>query len=160
MLSQVSRNVGFMFRETGQAMDKLGCSIMGDYAFMEQREWRRAHPHPAERVSIGLTLACTPSLAGAGAGAGGSLWVCAQRLTICVPLRCAVSRHRKVMAIYDVAPVVGEGAFVAPSATVIGDVSLGAGSSVWYGAVLRGASADFSKNSRQSACAGRRAGRA
>ena len=32
-----------------------------------------------------------------------------------------------------------EGAvFVAPNATVLGDVVLGPGSSVWYGAVLRG----------------------
>ena len=29
-------------------------------------------------------------------------------------------------------------AFVAPNATVLGDVILEAGSSVWYGAVLRG----------------------
>jgi carbonic anhydrase/acetyltransferase-like protein (isoleucine patch superfamily) len=28
--------------------------------------------------------------------------------------------------------------FVAPTASVIGDVSLGAGSSVWYGAKVRG----------------------
>ncbi|MFJ1655653.1 gamma carbonic anhydrase family protein [Streptomyces sp. NPDC088337] len=35
-------------------------------------------------------------------------------------------------------PQVDEGAFLAPTATVIGDVSLGAGASVWYGAVLRG----------------------
>ncbi len=34
---------------------------------------------------------------------------------------------------------IGEGAFVAPSAAVIGDVTLGKGSSVWYGTVLRGA---------------------
>ncbi|MFF7899374.1 gamma carbonic anhydrase family protein [Streptomyces sp. NPDC007920] len=35
-------------------------------------------------------------------------------------------------------PQVDEGAFLAPTATVIGDVALGAGASVWYGAVLRG----------------------
>ncbi|MFI9151282.1 gamma carbonic anhydrase family protein [Streptomyces sp. NPDC053367] len=35
-------------------------------------------------------------------------------------------------------PKVDEGAFVAPTASVIGDVSLAAGASVWYGAVLRG----------------------
>jgi carbonic anhydrase/acetyltransferase-like protein (isoleucine patch superfamily) len=35
-------------------------------------------------------------------------------------------------------PRVDEQAFVAPTATVIGDVVLGAGASVWYGAVLRG----------------------
>jgi carbonic anhydrase/acetyltransferase-like protein (isoleucine patch superfamily) len=36
------------------------------------------------------------------------------------------------------APQLGEGAFVAPSADVIGDVVIGAHSSIWYGAVLRG----------------------
>jgi len=35
-------------------------------------------------------------------------------------------------------PALGEGVFIAPSATVVGDVRLGDGSSVWYGAVLRG----------------------
>jgi carbonic anhydrase/acetyltransferase-like protein (isoleucine patch superfamily) len=35
-------------------------------------------------------------------------------------------------------PVLGPGAFVAPGATVVGDVVLGAEASVWFGAVLRG----------------------
>lgn len=35
-------------------------------------------------------------------------------------------------------PQTAEAAFVAPNATVLGDVALGAESSVWYGAVLRG----------------------
>ena len=35
-------------------------------------------------------------------------------------------------------PVVSERAFVAPSASVIGDVTIGPDSSVWYGCVLRG----------------------
>ena len=48
ILSQVARNVGFMFRETGQAMDKLGCRIMGDYAFMEERKFE------TEIASFGL----------------------------------------------------------------------------------------------------------
>ena len=36
------------------------------------------------------------------------------------------------------APRVHDDAWVAPGATVIGDVELGAGSSVWFGAVIRG----------------------
>src|SRR5580698_9189708 len=36
------------------------------------------------------------------------------------------------------APKIGKGAFIAKTATVIGDVTLGAHSSVWFGAVLRG----------------------
>ena len=38
----------------------------------------------------------------------------------------------------DKKPTLGKGVFIAPSATIIGDVRLGAGASVWYGAVLRG----------------------
>jgi carbonic anhydrase/acetyltransferase-like protein (isoleucine patch superfamily) len=34
-------------------------------------------------------------------------------------------------------PVVDEGAWVAPTATLVGTVSVGAGASIWYGAVLR-----------------------
>jgi carbonic anhydrase/acetyltransferase-like protein (isoleucine patch superfamily) len=35
-------------------------------------------------------------------------------------------------------PVIADDAFIAPTATVIGDVTVEAGASVWYGAVLRG----------------------
>ncbi|KAL3603433.1 hypothetical protein D5086_004292 [Populus alba] len=46
--------------------------------------------------------------------------------------------HRTLMNIFDKAPVVDKDAFVAPSASVIGDVQVGKGSSIWYGCVLRG----------------------
>lgn len=39
-------------------------------------------------------------------------------------------------------PRIAEGVFIAPSAVIIGDVTIGKGSSIWYGAVLRG---DFGK---------------
>ena len=45
------------------------------------------------------------------------------------------------MAIYELdgkAPQLGEGAFVADSAQVIGPVELGPGASVWFGVVIRG----------------------
>lgn len=35
-------------------------------------------------------------------------------------------------------PKIGEEVFIAPSAALIGDIEIGNGSSVWYGAVLRG----------------------
>ncbi|EMD84127.1 gamma carbonic anhydrase family protein [Pacificimonas flava] len=37
----------------------------------------------------------------------------------------------------DKAPSLGEGAWIAPSADVIGEVILGAGASVWFGATVR-----------------------
>jgi carbonic anhydrase/acetyltransferase-like protein (isoleucine patch superfamily) len=38
----------------------------------------------------------------------------------------------------DKYPVIGEGCYIAPTATLIGDVTLGDGASVWCGCVLRG----------------------
>lgn len=43
-----------------------------------------------------------------------------------------------VMKVSGKTPVLGERVFVAPNANVMGEVKLGSGSSVWYGAVLRG----------------------
>lgn len=43
-----------------------------------------------------------------------------------------------IYAFGDLRPVLGPGGWIAPSADVIGDVRLGARSSVWFGAVLRG----------------------
>jgi carbonic anhydrase/acetyltransferase-like protein (isoleucine patch superfamily) len=37
----------------------------------------------------------------------------------------------------DRSPAVSDGGWTAPNATLVGDVSIGANSSVWYGAVLR-----------------------
>ena len=46
-------------------------------------------------------------------------------------------------------PVISAGAFLAENASVIGNVSLGSGASVWYGAVIRGdyGSISIGKNS-------------
>ena len=52
--------------------------------------------------------------------------------------REAISKHRTVQGIYDKLPSLPRSGFVAPSASVIGDVTIGEKSSVWYGAVLRG----------------------
>ncbi|KAL5713583.1 Gamma carbonic anhydrase 2 [Ranunculus cassubicifolius] len=53
-------------------------------------------------------------------------------------LKEQLNRHRTIMDIYDKAPAVDKDAFVAPSASVIGDVHVGKASSIWYGCVLRG----------------------
>ena len=45
------------------------------------------------------------------------------------------------MPIYShkgVVPQLGQGVYVAPNASIIGDVVIGAESSVWFGVVLRG----------------------
>ncbi len=43
-----------------------------------------------------------------------------------------------IYSLEGVAPRIGAGVYVAPTATVVGDVELGDGASVWFGAVLRG----------------------
>ncbi|KAJ6353233.1 hypothetical protein OIU76_002279 [Salix suchowensis] len=84
-LGRAIYSVGFWIRETGQALDRLGCRLQGNYYFQEQ-----------------------------------------------------LSRHRTLMNVFDKAPAVDKDAFVAPSASIIGNVHVGRGSSIWYGCVLRG----------------------
>ena len=50
----------------------------------------------------------------------------------------AVSKHQTLQAFNSKKPQLGEDIFVAPNSSMIGDVTLGRSSSVWYGAVLRG----------------------
>lgn len=54
-----------------------------------------------------------------------------QNTTTVTPSTKVVKHAGKIPAIHD-------SAFVAPTASVIGQVSIGKGSSVWYGATLRG----------------------
>ncbi|EPS71345.1 hypothetical protein M569_03414 [Genlisea aurea] len=84
-LGKAFYTVGFWIRETGQALDRLGSRLQGNYHFQEQ-----------------------------------------------------LSRHRTLMNLFDKVPVVHKDAFVAPSASITGDVHIGGGSSIWYGCVLRG----------------------
>lgn len=46
--------------------------------------------------------------------------------------------HMPVYAVGEKVPVIHPGAFIAPTATVVGDVTIHEGASVWYGAVVRG----------------------
>lgn len=55
-----------------------------------------------------------------------------------------------VYALGSIAPVIDPSAFVHPDATVIGDVTLGAESTVWPGAVLRGDHGTITVGSRTS----------
>ena len=84
-MQRVPHLFGKALRESGQAMDRLGCTISGAEVFRE-----------------------------------------------------TYSRHRQLMPIsVDRAPSVSSSSFVAPNASVIGNVSIGENASVWYGTVLR-----------------------
>jgi len=43
-----------------------------------------------------------------------------------------------IIALGEKKPKIGTNVFIAPTAVVVGDVTIGDGSSIWYGAVLRG----------------------
>jgi carbonic anhydrase/acetyltransferase-like protein (isoleucine patch superfamily) len=43
-----------------------------------------------------------------------------------------------IMSLDGVAPRIADDAFLAPTAVLVGDVTVGAGASIWFGAVLRG----------------------
>ena len=43
-----------------------------------------------------------------------------------------------IRSYHGITPVIGKDCFIAPSAEIIGDVQIGDGTSVWYGAVIRG----------------------
>jgi len=53
----------------------------------------------------------------------------------------SVAAGTSVLALDDRRPSLADGCFVAEGARIVGDVSLAAGASVWYNAVLRGDSA-------------------
>ena len=53
-------------------------------------------------------------------------------------MSCAVSRHRTLQNLFNKRPSLGQGSFVAPSASLIGDVKVGSNASVWYGSIVRG----------------------
>ncbi|HDH97436.1 MAG TPA: gamma carbonic anhydrase family protein, partial [Proteobacteria bacterium] len=44
----------------------------------------------------------------------------------------------RILAFAGRAPKIARDTFIAPDAVIIGDVEIGEGSSVWYGAIVRG----------------------
>lgn len=67
------------------------------------------------------------ALEGLGSGVQGSL---AYKETL--------NKAQSLQAFAGKRPQLGDSVFVAPSASVVGDVKIGSGASVWYGAIVRG----------------------
>ncbi len=61
-----------------------------------------------------------------------------------------IAPDASLLALPDGSPVVHDTAFVASGARVVGDVTLSAGSSVWYNAVVRGDSASIVLGARSN----------
>jgi len=52
--------------------------------------------------------------------------------------RDTLNRHRRLMPFRGTRPEVGQGAWIAPNASIIGRVTLGSHTSTWYGSIIRG----------------------
>ncbi|KAF2553108.1 hypothetical protein F2Q68_00035589 [Brassica cretica] len=121
-------SVGFWIRETGQALDRLGCRLQGKNHFREQRT---ISFHPSY-FPIPIQSLFDPKF---------SLILMLYRsidYAIVIDFISILSRHRTLMNVFDKSPSVDKQAFVAPSASLIGNVHVGPASSIWYGCVLRG----------------------
>lgn len=152
-------SVGFWIRETGQALDRLGCRLQGKNHFREQRTSFFGSFHSFDcdsfffcflsllirdqtslKITISSILALFAYLFVLILGLSSNLITAFSCLLASANSCCLfpVSRHRTLMNVFDKAPLVDKDAFVAPSASIIGNVHLGPGSSIWYGCVLRG----------------------
>lgn len=60
------------------------------------------------------------------------------RLTKDIAYLEPLSRHRAIMPIYDLIPVIFPNTFIAPNATLVGEVVVGEISCISYGATLKG----------------------
>ena len=84
-----------------------------------------------------MLSAATSAVAKALRGAGQALDRAGRVLEV-NPYVDGVLPSTRVIPFKKTQPVLDGVAFVAPSATVMGNVTLGQGSTVWYGAVMRG----------------------
>ena len=63
---------------------------------------------------------------------------CTQRLEAPKKYSETVSKHRNIMHLYDFNVRYPGFIFLAPNATVVGDVFLGSNIAIWHGTVIRG----------------------
>lgn len=121
-MAALAKSLGTAIRTAGQAIDSMGAAMQGKYAYRETREAHSCfnlHLFPwswptLQKCMVSRTITCTVGL--------------------------AVSKHQTLQVFNSKKPQLAEDIFVAPNSSMIGDVSLGKSSSVWYGAVLRGMS--------------------
>uniref|UniRef100_A0A7S3QRY5 Gamma carbonic anhydrase n=1 Tax=Dunaliella tertiolecta TaxID=3047 RepID=A0A7S3QRY5_DUNTE len=85
LAKSVAWRVGFAIRESGQALERVGCRLQGIYSHEEQ-----------------------------------------------------LCRHMPSLPVQYDAPSSAPGSFAAPSSLMVGNVSLGRSSSLWYNAIVRG----------------------
>ena len=148
------RVLGSIARRLGQTLDAVGAGLQGRFASPETGELgsggeKRQTLHACV---VGNELGGRRGRSGRGGAEGRTRgdgpspvfgFVRAPPLSLPPPPHThthtpTVSKHRTLQPFAGSSPSLGAGAFVAPGATVVGDVTLGAGASIWYNAVVRG----------------------
>ena len=119
-MAALAKSLGTAIRKAGQAIDSMGAAMQGRYAYREtcKTRWFISLHFPEQLMS--------------------QLMKCMIISNIARTVGLAVSKHQTLQAFNSKKPQLAEDIFVAPNSSMIGDVSLGKSSSVWYGAVLRG----------------------
>lgn len=165
-MSGLTYSLGFVVRETGRALDRLGCQLQGSKAYLEEcaplvlcyactaplqqttryavielssrrESGRLQSPVPEQFRFLKWTGAQTNLLLHGPSIARAPHSLCAELMLF----TAAVWRHKPLQNLSTRKPQVGNGVFVAPSATLVGDVAVGSNANIWYGAILRGMSA-------------------
>ena len=124
MAASLVRSLGTAIRTAGQAIDNVGAAMQGRFAYRET-------------CKLVVLLCMLQALVLLSALAMGTRQ-CVLHHEQLVP--SAVPKHQTLQAYANKRPQLADDIFVAPNSSMIGDVSLGKSSSVWYGAVLRGVS--------------------
>lgn len=115
--------IGSTLRQLGGSLDAMGVEVQGDCATVEKRERNCLGPEPLSPCHMHENKHCSHTLSASSL------------------LLRAVPIPSTAVKISGKAPAADSAGFVAPSANLIGAVKMGAGSSVWYSAMLKGSTA-------------------
>lgn len=121
LLKSATWRFGFALRETGQALERVGCQLQGIYSHTEISRCPGFITAPMVLLNAKwLGRKFTSNLA----------WLDS--------LLFAANRHTPILPIQYDAPSIASDVFVAPSSVLVGKVSVGPASSIWYNATVRG----------------------
>lgn len=153
----VFRVLGSVARRLGQAVDAVGAGLQGRFASPEKGKDFRDPGARGVRVRVAPHAARGGGNGGRGPQLRGGLFfgtlendgpsfpddlkrsaAHTHSHARSPPFFYTVSKHRTLQPYGGAAPSLGAGAFVAPGASVVGDVTIGDRASVWYNAVVRG----------------------
>ena len=121
LTSTVQKTLGRAVRKLGQAVDAVGAAMQGSAAYTEGRRFYKRNAGGCTRAVVRCGHVTTP---------------CSVSFELVLS---TVVPSTRVVGVRGSDPSWGIQAFVASSASVVGNVTLGELASVWYGATVKGA---------------------